>query len=262
MIEIKTLKNISEFKELPRIQKSAWKFTDLDAEPHFLMTRVHKYGGLVQGLYLDGDMIGFTYALLGKWKGEIFIYSHMAAVVEEHQGKGFGFLLKKAQREGILELGYDVVRWNFDPLESLNAYFNLHRLGVISEEYERNVYGTGETGLHKGLSTDRLIATWLLKSNRVIERMEKKLAPIIVDIPREAVDDLSGDIAYIETPRDIRSIKQSDMHKAIEWRTRHRKLFESALAQGFIVEELVFTPDKDRLFFRLLKREQTNDSNQ
>ena len=133
---------------------------------------VYKYGGLIQALYYEKKCIGFTYSLIGKWEGEYFIYSHMTAVMKEYQGQGFGFLLKKAQREEILKMGYSLIRWNFDPLESINAYFNFHRLGVMSTEYERNIYGEGESGLHKGLSTDRLIVTWNLKSDRVIKKMK------------------------------------------------------------------------------------------
>ena len=50
MIELKKLKDIEDFKKIPDLQKSAWGFLDIDIEPHHLMTRVQKYGGLVQGL--------------------------------------------------------------------------------------------------------------------------------------------------------------------------------------------------------------------
>ena len=175
MLEIRTLETIEEFLRLPDIEKSAWGFSDAEVEPHHMMTRVHKYGGLVQGLFLDGEMTGFSYAIIGKWEESYFIYSHMVAVKQKLQGKGYGFMLKKAQREAILNMGYDTIRWNFDPLESLNGYFNIHRLGAICEEYERNIYGEGASGLHQGLPTDRLIATWQLNSDRVETRMTKKV---------------------------------------------------------------------------------------
>lgn len=65
MIELKKIKDIEDFKKLLEIQKSAWGFLDIDIEPHHLMTRVQKYGGLVQGLYFNGKLAGFTYALIG-----------------------------------------------------------------------------------------------------------------------------------------------------------------------------------------------------
>jgi len=152
MIELKRIKKMEDFKKLIEIQKSAWGFSDLDIEPHYVMTRTQKYGGLLQGLYFNGELTGYTYALIGKWDKEYFIYSHHAAVKKEHQDKGFGFLLKKAQREEVQKMGYQLMRWNFDPLESMNAFFNIHRLGIISVEYERDIYGIS-TELGKAAST-------------------------------------------------------------------------------------------------------------
>lgn len=85
MIELKKIEDIEDFKKLSEIQKSAWGFLDLDIEPHHLMTRVQKYGGLVQGLYFNGKLAGFTYALIANWKGKHFIYSHMTGVHQKYQ---------------------------------------------------------------------------------------------------------------------------------------------------------------------------------
>ena len=253
MIEVKSIKEKKDFKKIPEIQKSAWGFSDRDIEPHQLMTRVQKYGGLVQGLFVNGELVGFTYAILAKWKDKYFIYSHMTGVRKEDQKKGFGFLLKKAQREAVLDMGYDVIRWNFDPLESMNAFFNIHRLGIISVEYERDIYGTGESGLHKGLSTDRLIATWNLNSDRVIDKMNGKDLPIIEQVPDKTLEDFSQKTAYIEIPRDIRSLKKTDIDKAIEWRMKTRRHFEAAFQSGYIVTDIVFSEDNKRIFYKLYK---------
>ena len=252
MIEIKSITKIEDLKRLAEIQRNAWGFQDLEIEPHHLMTRVQKYGGLVQGLYIDEGLIGLTYAIIGKWKGEYFLYSHMTAVLKEYQGQGFGFQLKKAQREEAIRMGYEVMRWNFDPLESLNAYFNIHRLGVISEEYDRNIYGVGDSGLHKGLSTDRLIATWYLKSDRVLGKMNQKDPPLIEEIPSERVENLDGEVSYIETPMNIRSIKERNIDEAKAWRIKHKKFFETAFQKGFKVVDIVFSKDKKRIFFKLI----------
>lgn len=251
MIEVKTIKDIEDFKKIPEIQKSAWGFVDRDIEPHHLMTRVQKYGGLVQGLYIDGELAGYTYALIGKWEGKYFIYSHMTAVRKKYQYRGFGFLLKKAQREAVLSMGYDMIRWNFDPLESMNAFFNLHRLGVICDEYERNVYGDGESGLHKGLPTDRLIATWNLNSDRVLNLMEKKEPATLEAIPEKDIENFTEETAYIEIPRNIRSLKETNLNEAIEWREKTRHHFETAFKNGYVARDIVFSKDKKRVFYKL-----------
>jgi predicted GNAT superfamily acetyltransferase len=257
MIKIKTLKSVEDLQKTIEIQKSAWGFSDLDMESHHLMTRVQKYGGLVQGLYLNTLCIGFTFALVAKWEGEYFIYSHMTAVKKEYQGKGYGFLLKKAQRQAVLQMGYDVIRWNFDPIESLNAFFNFHRLGVISTEYERNIYGKGESGLHQGLPTDRLIATWQLNSERVIQKMKVRESRIVENIPKKILGQFQGKVAHIEIPKDIRMLKQNDMKKAVGWRMKTRELFKQAFSKKWIARDIVFSADSQRVFCKLYREKKS-----
>ncbi|MCK4766560.1 MAG: hypothetical protein KAW12_30475 [Candidatus Aminicenantes bacterium] len=252
MIEIKKIQDIEDYKQLAQVQKSAWGFDDIEIEPPHIMTRIQKYGGLIQGLFHGSEMVAFTEAIIGKWQGEYFIYSHMAAVKKEYQGRGFGFLLKKAQGEEVLKMGYRLMRWSFDPLESQNSFFNIHRLGVVSREYERNAYGMVESGLHEGLPTDRLIASWELDSGRVKKRLEEKLPKQIEAVPPASLDSFVGPVAYIEIPRDIRSLKKVDMKKAREWRMRTRELFEFAFKKGYNAEEIVFSEDKKRIFYKLV----------
>jgi len=253
IVRIETLHRIEHFRLLPQIQKSAWGFADIDVEPHHLMTRVQKYGGLIQGLFLDEELIGFTYAVIGKWAGEYFLYSHMSAVRCEYQGRGFGFLLKEAQRREVLKMGYPVIRWNFDPLEATNSYFNIHRLGAESSEYERNIYGVGESGLHRGMATDRLIACWRIDSLRVGERLAKKPPALRIDEAVIQVADFSRSPAYIEIPRDIRTLKERDMDSARSWRDRTGRQFEEAFARGYVAREILFSDADDRLFYRMEK---------
>ena len=251
-IEIKKISEIDDYKKIPEIQKSAWGFSELDIEPHQLITRIQKYGGLVMGLFLDGDMIGFSFAFLAREKEKFFLYSHMAAVKKEFQGKGFGFLIKKAQREETLKMGYDLIKWTYDPLEALNSYFNIHRLGATSNEYEENIYGIGESGLHKGLPTDRMVATWNLTSERVIGRMKEKIPQEFVE-PDKLDFEFKEKISYIEIPRDIRKLKLKNMKKALEWRMRTRKLFEKSFNKGYILDDIVFSKNRERIFYRLVK---------
>ena len=254
MLVIRKLKTIEEFKETAEIQKSAWGIKDIEVDPHFLMTRVQKFGGLVHGLFMDNKFVGFTYGILGKWKDEIFFFSYMAAVRSEYQGQGLGFLLKKAQRTEVLKMGYNTIRWNFDPIESLNAYFNFHRLGVVCSEYERNVYGKGESGLDKGLPTDRLLVTWNISSERVRERIEEKIDKIKIPVPSSRLGQFNEDLAYIEIPRDIRSLKRVKLKEAVKWRKKTRNQFEAAFSLGYVTEEVVFSKDGRRIFYRLIKK--------
>ena len=41
------------------------------------------------------------------------------------------------------------------------------------------------------------------------------------------------------------------MKKAIEWRMKTRQFLEQALACKYMVREVVFSPDQQRIFFKL-----------
>jgi len=251
MITVRRLESIDEYRQLADIQKSAWGFRDLEVEPYFLMTRAQKFGGLVQGLFVDNALVGFTFAIAARQGEEHFLFSHMAAVRADYQGCGYGFQLKAAQRTAALRMGYRVICWSFDPLQSLNAFFNLHRLGVLGEMYERDIYGPGQAGLHEGLPTDRILAVWRLDTPRVTQRMAGKQPPLRQDMPAPWVADPAAPVTFIEIPRDIRRLKQDNAAVARRWHEVTRRDCEAAFAQGHIITELVFTPDDQRVFYRL-----------
>lgn len=251
MLEVRTITDMDDYHQLPRIQIEAWGFSDLDAEPHHLMTRVQKYGGLVQGLYEGGALIGFSYGLPGRWRGEWFLYSHMTAVRPGHQGRGHGLRLKEAQRLAARAMGFTRMRWNFDPLEALNCYFNLHRLGAEAGEYERNVYGEGSSGLHRGLPTDRLIALWRLDDPSLDGRLSHPLPRREMDMSVDPPPPGAAARGYLEIPADIRRLKVADPSAARRWQARVRAGFEAAFALGWVARGVVFALDGGRVFVEL-----------
>ncbi len=68
-------------------------------------------------------------------------------------------------------MGLDLIEWTFDPLQALNAHFNFAQLGVVSEEYEENVYGESSSPLHRGAPTDRFVAEWRITTPHVERRI-------------------------------------------------------------------------------------------
>ncbi len=65
----------------------------------------------------------------------------MLAVRPEFRSFNAGYLLKLAQRSKVIEKGIERMTWTFDPLQSVNAYFNFNKLGVVSDQYFVNFYG-------------------------------------------------------------------------------------------------------------------------
>jgi predicted GNAT superfamily acetyltransferase len=111
----------------------------------------------------------------------------MVGVVEEYQNRGIGRLLKLAQREDALERGIRLIEWTFDPLQLKNAHFNIERLGAIVRRYIPNLYGRTSSPLHAGLPTDRLVAEWWVRSQRVEEVLGGRVRPMRTDGERIAI---------------------------------------------------------------------------
>ncbi|GIS67390.1 MAG: hypothetical protein CM1200mP6_04580 [Anaerolineaceae bacterium] len=64
----------------------------------------------------------------------------------------------------------DWVTWTFDPLQRVNAIFNLERLGATSQTYIKNAYGELDDDQNIGLTTDRVQVDWDLSSPRVLQQ--------------------------------------------------------------------------------------------
>jgi predicted GNAT superfamily acetyltransferase len=67
--------------------------------------------------------------------------------------------LKLYQRDWCLARGIGHVRWTFDPLRTVNATLNIHRLGATSATYLPDYYGE-MAGINQGLASDRLLVDW------------------------------------------------------------------------------------------------------
>src|SRR5437868_11635313 len=96
----------------------------------------------------------------------------MLGVRPRFRGFDIGYLLKLAQRQKVLEQGIERMTWTFDPLQSVNAYFNFNKLGVVSDQYFVNFYGEDAASFLHRNGTDRLWVTWLLSNRHVRERLD------------------------------------------------------------------------------------------
>ena len=148
--------------------------------------------------------------------------------------------------------------WPFDPLQSLNAFFNFGKLGVIADRYFPNFYGTEAASFLHQNGTDRLWVSWHLEDQRVVERLGgKRSSENVADLPALVAacemdapmamnpsPALSSDRFTIEIPADIGAIERSDPAVARNWRQATRDAFKMALDAGFVVEDLVMI-DRD-----------------
>lgn len=216
---------LDEMKACVSLQQEVWNFTDAELVPLRLFVVADKVGGQVIGAFDGDNMVGFALAVPGARSGHAYLHSHMLAVRPEYRNLGLGRRIKLFQREDALARDFDLVEWTFDPLEIKNAYLNIVRLGAITRRYNINQYGITSSPLQGGLPTDRLVAEWWLRSNRVRSLLETGSLP-----PFTA----SGTISV---PAQIYEWKGSskDRTKASEVQGRNREQFLKSFSDGLAV---------------------------
>ncbi len=258
-VDIRPLRTLDDLHACENLQQRIWGFNDRSVVPHHLLRTSIDNGGLLLGAVDNNDVVGFVFSFPGyddvadRWKH----CSLMCGVLLERQYQGLGFRLKQAQRDAVRSQGLALITWTFDPLQSLNAYFNLNKLGAIARRYERNIYGDIRDHLNQGLETDRFTAEWWLERPRVAHRMEAASAPSTdpsddgrslnrvgwtddgYPLNEEIVLDRDDDPIWIEIPSEVNAIKADDLSLAQRWRSEAREMFEHAFAQGYIAESLV-----------------------
>ncbi len=273
---IRELKSIEEFYMCEEMQKRIWGMEDREIVPSDLMVIYSKFGGMVLGAFDENkNMIGFLIAFPAFMGNKLYLHSHMLGVLAEKRFKGIGFKIKLKQREIAIKRGYDLVAWTFDPLQGVNANFNLRKLGVVISTYYRNFYGMMRNVLNYGLESDRFLAEWWVKSNRVLKRISgkytlKKLSEITSEagiVNETNVDengfrvikklnlDLNNNVLLVEIPEDINKIKSVKMSLAIDWRIKTRRIFEEYFKKGYIITDFISERYKNmRRNFYVLKK--------
>jgi predicted GNAT superfamily acetyltransferase len=224
-VELRRCKGIEDFRACVALQKEVWNFSDAELVPLRMFVVADKVGGQVMGAFDGRQMVGFALSIPGTRSGHIYLHSHMLAVRKDHRNGGLGRRLKLMQREDALARGIELIEWTFDPLEIKNAYLNIEKLGAIARRYNINQYGITSSPLQGGLPSDRLIAEWWLKSNRVHTLLESgKNPPISTE-------------TSIAVPAQIYDWKAAAQTrgKAQQVQERNREDFLVAFARGLAV---------------------------
>lgn len=224
-ILIRKCQSLADMHGCVELQKAVWGFSDAELVPLRLFVVAEKVGGQVIGAFVRDLMVGFALAVPGFRAGRPYLHSHMLAVSESHRNAGLGRRIKLFQREDALEKGFELIEWTFDPLEIKNAYLNIERLGAVARRYIPNQYGITSSPLQGGLPTDRLVAEWWLRSDRVTSLLNTG------SLPRGEV------LQTISVSAEIYQWKSSSSSKdrALELQSDIRAAFEKAAAAGLSV---------------------------
>lgn len=261
---IRPLKSHEEYRAVEQLQRDVWRLEDVEIVPHHLLLTVRKNGGVMLGAFeptSDGErLVGFVLGFPGFTPdGQLKHCSHMAAVAPDRQGQNIGYRLKFAQRQRVLDQGFDLVTWTFDPLESLNARLNLHKLGAVCDTYLHNLYGDMRNDLNAGLPSDRFQVDWHIASQHVTRRLESRWqarslttlldegVPLVNPAqsaqfpqPPRTTLPFEGGRLLIQIPADFQPVKSASAELALRWRLHTRQLFDTAFAAGYTATDLLF----------------------
>ena len=257
-VTIRPVSDSDTLRVLEDVQRRIWGGPDSEVVPAHQLRAAAAAGGVVLGAFApDGRVIGFSYGFLGRREGRLFLYSHMTGVVDEWRGRDVGFRLKRAQRQEALARGLDLIVWTFDPLQSLNASFNLHRLGAVARRYYVNYYGEMTDALNRGVESDRLEVDWHITDHRVARLMDiddsttgqpAAQAPVALaargsPFPRPADPVLDHDAVQVRLgiPPDFTALRRADLALAREWRAVSRRVFQAYFARGYAAVDFVRT---------------------
>ena len=238
-IVIRQVETFAELRAVEEMQKEVWGVPDIDVVPLTHLIAAQAAGGVLLGAFDRKILVGFVYGFVAQEDGEIAHHSHMLAVKHAYRNFNLGYKLKLAQREAVLAQGINLITWTFDPLQSLNAYFNFTKLGVIADRYFVNFYGEEAASFLHQFGTDRFWVKWVLNSERVVQRLNTK----------ELVLENPADKLLVEIPGDINHVQQESPAQAREWRERTRKAFSEAIDAGYVVRD--FYREAERGFYIL-----------
>ena len=248
-MEIRQVRSIEEYDACVRLQREVFGLPDLEISPRRHLIVSEQAGGWTLGAFADGKLVGFVHHLAAVHENEIFGYSHMMAVTAEFQNQGVGTRLKWAQRERALREGRTFIKWTFEPVRARNAHFNLNRLGVVVKAYAVNFYGTDyatnpteRASGPLGLDSDRLFASWELRSPRV---------EALADGREYSVGQPE---VTIEIPTDFSALLKSNPEAAKQESLRIREEFLRAFSAALVCR--AFERDEQRPRY-LLYRENT-----
>jgi predicted GNAT superfamily acetyltransferase len=248
-IDIRNLQTVEELEAVRQLETIIWSMED--SIPVNQTVTAVKNGGFVLGAFANGELIGFQYSFPGFNGKKTYLCSHSLGIHPLYRKLGIGEKLKIAQRETAIQMGYDLITWTYDPLETINSNLNLHKLRAVGTSYLENAYGDMPDNLNNGIPTDRFLVEWWIQNPTNIKKTNlAKNYPMTIKtsilrgflIPEQIDLTPKNDQLFVPVPGNFQEIKKRNFPLAKAWREKTREIFTHYLTKGWIVTDLV----KDR----------------
>ena len=264
-ITIRPIHDPAELRACQDVQRRTWGITeDGYVVPVATLAAASAYGGLVLGAF-DGDrLVGFSFAFRGVLDGTPILYSQLTGVLPEAQGGGTGRRIKQWQRAWAKEQGLPFVAWAFDPLQAMNAHYNLVALGAVATHYHPNFYGPREDALNPGLPTDRLLCICSTADPLPAKPDDggRRARAVFLSLPgrwrtmcvaQSSMRSVTAALHRASKSRaDLRALRQQATELSLRtWQAAVRAAFLAAFAAGY--RAMTFRRGDDRAYYILTK---------
>jgi|WetSurMetagenome_2_1015567.scaffolds.fasta_scaffold327999_2 predicted GNAT superfamily acetyltransferase len=261
-IECKELNSFEQFEEISKLQNIIWKLSDRDIISTITLKALSmKYPlmGLVMGAFIDGKMVGFVICMPSR--EPLTLYGLIMGVLPEYQKQDIGNKLGIKILEKCLKQGINKICWTFDPLDSALGHLYFNKWGAIAARYETDCYQLADEQNSK-IPQDRFVVDCNLNSNRVIERINKKIEPVslkeaMLQYPIASDNNFPNSLdVLVKIPNNFSKIKISNPEVAFEQRMQTRIIFNEFITKRkyFIASMLMDEIDGERQFFYLLEK--------
>jgi len=267
-VTVGPFRNPADYKACEDIQQEAFSRRDIDVVPVPILVSTNRAGGVLFGAYSNlGDMIGFTFSILGTLCGKPILHCCLVAVRSAYKNFDVGYKLQTALRKEALKRKITCITCDFDPMQPLHSYFFLGKLGFTAKVYEENLYGETTDQFDRGLPTDRITAIWELENSEVVKRLEN--GPARHDFRKELKRvsfinqlmesspgffvsspikmDCEAETFLFEVPYNIPEIKNRDLGAAMEWQRNLRQVFGGYFKKGYAAIDFWATEQEARL---------------
>lgn len=217
-------------------------------------------------------LVGFSYGYVGVKDKEIAFrsvdnlqfFSMYTGVREDFQNFGLGILIKEFQREKVMDLfGVYTSACTYDPLTGVNAFRNIHHLGMEVIEYKVALYADFGGRLNRrDIPSDRFVMSWdlrkepqrpvfdvesLFERKQVVTEVEyaeikRKSGLLELEMIKGVNIDLDHEFLLVEIPFDFfwmlreTDVKDQGIREIpLEWRLKTRQAFQSYLQRGYTI---------------------------
>lgn len=247
VLRLETSRNLSDYEKYEKLRYDIWKDPNdyLASNRNLFSENIFTRGSSIFiGAFIKERIVGFSYGYFGvDWmKGfddisNIHFYSQYNGVLKENRNDGIGYAIKEYQKEVVKSIGINKILSTFDPLTSVNAFINLHKLRSTIISYEENPYHKFGGKLNNPkIPSDRLLNIWMFDNERQIKEYDltncKKLflnSTSFDDRGIERIEKLNyidDETVFIKIPLDYYDILEIDHRLALDWRMKTRELFK------------------------------------